>query len=184
MHVTCCHALRALPWLPLPCFRPGSSSTLLSLLSPTHPPPPPHPPPHTHAPAGHCSLRNLKRLSLQNNRIEHIEGLTELKQLEELYLSHNGITQLTVRKGGQGGRNGGGGEEGEGSRTADRHAAQICCAEPTGVGLLDCSGPGRLWRHSLLPGTSLSPTAPPLPSPGTACRVWRLWASCGCWTCR
>ena len=37
------------------------------------------------------SLKKLKLLSIQSNRITHLENLEELKLLEELYASHNGI---------------------------------------------------------------------------------------------
>ena len=43
------------------------------------------------------SLRNLRRLSVQNNRLERITGLAECIALEELYLSHNGLQSLEVR---------------------------------------------------------------------------------------
>jgi len=39
-------------------------------------------------------LKRLKILSLQSNRITVIEGLEELTNLEELYLSHNGVKRL------------------------------------------------------------------------------------------
>ncbi|KAJ2671962.1 Protein phosphatase 1 regulatory subunit 7, partial [Coemansia sp. RSA 1085] len=40
------------------------------------------------------SLKKLRVLSIQSNRIVKIEGLDELTNLEELYLSHNGIQQV------------------------------------------------------------------------------------------
>ena len=40
------------------------------------------------------SLKCLKILSLQSNRITRIEGLENLECLEELYLSHNGVGRL------------------------------------------------------------------------------------------
>lgn len=49
------------------------------------------------SPVNRCSLRNLRRLSVQNNRLERITGLTECTALEELYLSHNGLQSLEVR---------------------------------------------------------------------------------------
>ena len=39
-------------------------------------------------------MRKLKILSLQSNRIIKLEGLEELKELDQLYLSHNGIKRL------------------------------------------------------------------------------------------
>ena len=42
------------------------------------------------------SLKSLKRLSLQSNRLSSMEGLEGCACLEELYLSHNGITRLQV----------------------------------------------------------------------------------------
>lgn len=42
--------------------------------------------------AGDCTLVNLKRLSVQQNRVTRLQGLTAMPNLEELYLSHNGIT--------------------------------------------------------------------------------------------
>ena len=38
----------------------------------------------------------LQKLSLQSNRLTSMEGLRGCQQLEELYLSHNGITCLQV----------------------------------------------------------------------------------------
>ena len=40
-------------------------------------------------------LKNLRILALQSNLIEHISGLKELANLEELYLSDNKITQIS-----------------------------------------------------------------------------------------
>ncbi|KAG1750138.1 L domain-like protein [Suillus lakei] len=40
------------------------------------------------------TLSRLKILSLQSNRITKIEGLDQLADLEELYLSHNGVERL------------------------------------------------------------------------------------------
>ena len=45
------------------------------------------------------SLTSLKRLSLQSNRLSSMEGLEGCACLEELYLSHNGITRLQVGAG-------------------------------------------------------------------------------------
>ncbi len=42
--------------------------------------------------AGDCVLSHLQRLSVQQNRITRLQGLTGMPALEELYLSHNGIT--------------------------------------------------------------------------------------------
>ena len=39
-------------------------------------------------------LQGLKRLSIQNNRLERITGLEACTDLEELYLSHNGLQDL------------------------------------------------------------------------------------------
>lgn len=39
-------------------------------------------------------LQGLKRLSIQNNRLERICGLEACTELEELYLSHNGLQDL------------------------------------------------------------------------------------------
>lgn len=43
-----------------------------------------------------CSLTALRKLSLQSNRLTSMAGLTYCTQLEELYLSHNGISALQV----------------------------------------------------------------------------------------
>jgi protein phosphatase 1 regulatory subunit 7 len=40
------------------------------------------------------SLKRLKILALQSNRITKIEGLEGLENLEDLYLSHNGISRM------------------------------------------------------------------------------------------
>jgi protein phosphatase 1 regulatory subunit 7 len=40
------------------------------------------------------SLKSLKILALQSNRITKIEGLNGLENLEDLYLSHNGIGRM------------------------------------------------------------------------------------------
>jgi Leucine-rich repeat (LRR) protein len=40
------------------------------------------------------SLKRLKILALQSNRITKIEGLEKLENLEDLYLSHNGISRM------------------------------------------------------------------------------------------
>ncbi|KAF7978812.1 hypothetical protein HWV62_44587 [Athelia sp. TMB] len=40
------------------------------------------------------SLKRLKILSIQSNRITKIENLESLENLEDIYLSHNGITRL------------------------------------------------------------------------------------------
>ncbi len=42
--------------------------------------------------AGDRALVNVKRLSVQQNRVTRLQGLAQLPNLEELYLSHNGIT--------------------------------------------------------------------------------------------
>ena len=39
-------------------------------------------------------LQGLKRLSIQNNRLERLSGLEACTDLEELYLSHNGLQDL------------------------------------------------------------------------------------------
>jgi Leucine Rich Repeat. len=39
-------------------------------------------------------LKRLKILALPSNRITKLEGLEALENLEELYLSHNGIKRL------------------------------------------------------------------------------------------
>ena len=41
-------------------------------------------------------LTQLRRLSLQSNRLEGTQGLEACLALEELYLSHNGIAKLEV----------------------------------------------------------------------------------------
>jgi Leucine-rich repeat (LRR) protein len=43
-----------------------------------------------------CSLKALKKISLQSNRLTAMTGLQHCTQLEELYLSHNGISALEV----------------------------------------------------------------------------------------
>ena len=40
------------------------------------------------------TLKKLKILSIQSNRITRLEGLGELDALEQLYLSHNGIKKI------------------------------------------------------------------------------------------
>jgi protein phosphatase 1 regulatory subunit 7 len=40
------------------------------------------------------SLKKLKILSIQSNRITVLAGLEELESLEELYISHNGIAKI------------------------------------------------------------------------------------------
>lgn len=40
------------------------------------------------------TLKKLKILSIQSNRITKLEGLEELVDLDQLYLSHNGIKQI------------------------------------------------------------------------------------------
>ena len=40
------------------------------------------------------TLKKLKILSIQSNRITKLEGLGELDALEQLYLSHNGIKKI------------------------------------------------------------------------------------------
>lgn len=40
-------------------------------------------------------LQNLRILSIQSNRIPHITGLSELANLEELYISHNLLTEIS-----------------------------------------------------------------------------------------
>ena len=44
------------------------------------------------------SLTALQRLSLQSNRLESMAGLSACTALQELYLSHNGIPRLEVRR--------------------------------------------------------------------------------------
>lgn len=43
---------------------------------------------------GLSSLKKLKILALQSNRIPKLEGLEGLESLEQLYLSHNGVKKL------------------------------------------------------------------------------------------
>jgi Leucine Rich repeats (2 copies) len=43
------------------------------------------------------SLKALRKLSLQSNRLASMAGLQGCEALEELYLSHNGIERLEVR---------------------------------------------------------------------------------------
>lgn len=43
-----------------------------------------------------CSLTALRKLSVQSNRLTSMAGLQHCSQLEELYLSHNGIQRLEV----------------------------------------------------------------------------------------
>ena len=43
------------------------------------------------------SLTNLQRLALLSNRLESMAGLAACTALQELYLSHNGLTALEVR---------------------------------------------------------------------------------------
>lgn len=40
------------------------------------------------------SLKKLKILSIQSNRITKLEGLEVLEDLDQLYLSHNGIQKI------------------------------------------------------------------------------------------
>jgi len=40
------------------------------------------------------SFSHLKILSIQSNRITKLQGLEDLTALEELYLSHNGLTKI------------------------------------------------------------------------------------------
>lgn len=40
-------------------------------------------------------LINLKILSIQSNRLSSIQGLEDLKSLEELYISHNALTEIS-----------------------------------------------------------------------------------------
>ena len=42
-------------------------------------------------------LTSLRRLSLQSNRLASMTGFEHCIHLEELYLSHNGISKLEVR---------------------------------------------------------------------------------------
>ena len=44
-----------------------------------------------------CRLTSLRRLSLQSNRLVSMAGFEHCIHLEELYLSHNGISKLEVR---------------------------------------------------------------------------------------
>jgi Leucine-rich repeat (LRR) protein len=42
-----------------------------------------------------CHMRvNVSQLSIQSNRIVKLEGLENLVKLEELYISHNGLTSI------------------------------------------------------------------------------------------
>uniref|UniRef100_A0A251J0H3 Protein phosphatase 1 regulatory subunit 7 n=1 Tax=Manihot esculenta TaxID=3983 RepID=A0A251J0H3_MANES len=41
-----------------------------------------------------CGLKCIKKLSLQSNRLTSMKGFEECVALEELYLSHNGITKM------------------------------------------------------------------------------------------
>lgn len=47
--------------------------------------------------APHRRLTSLRRLSLQSNRLASMAGFEHCIHLEELYLSHNGISKLEVR---------------------------------------------------------------------------------------
>lgn len=40
------------------------------------------------------TLKSLKILSIQSNRITKLENLEELTNLEELYISHNGLEKI------------------------------------------------------------------------------------------
>jgi protein phosphatase 1 regulatory subunit 7 len=40
------------------------------------------------------TLKSLRVLSIQSNRITKLEGLEELAALEELYISHNGLGKI------------------------------------------------------------------------------------------
>lgn len=44
-----------------------------------------------------CRLTNLQRLALLSNRLESMAGLSACTALQELYLSHNGLTAIEVR---------------------------------------------------------------------------------------
>lgn len=46
--------------------------------------------------AAPCRLTNLRRLALLSNRLESMAGLAACTALEELYLSHNGISAIEV----------------------------------------------------------------------------------------
>ena len=48
---------------------------------------------------GTCRLQQLQKLSLQSNRLTAIDQLAACTMLEELWLSHNGITSLQVLSG-------------------------------------------------------------------------------------
>ena len=39
-------------------------------------------------------MKKLKVLSIQSNRITKLEGLEELTDLEEFYISHNGLSKI------------------------------------------------------------------------------------------
>ena len=43
---------------------------------------------------GLSTLRKLKILSIQSNRITKLEGLEDLERLEEFYISHNGVKAI------------------------------------------------------------------------------------------
>lgn len=43
---------------------------------------------------GLSTLKKLRILSMQSNRITKLENLEELTELQELYLSHNGISRI------------------------------------------------------------------------------------------
>ena len=45
---------------------------------------------------GTCRLQQLQKLSLQSNRLTAVDELATCTMLEELWLSHNGITSLQV----------------------------------------------------------------------------------------
>ena len=40
-------------------------------------------------------MQNLKILSIQSNRISKITGVSDLPNLEELYISHNALTEIS-----------------------------------------------------------------------------------------
>lgn len=44
-----------------------------------------------------CRLTSLRKLSLQSNRLTSMAGFEHCIHLEELYLSHNGISKVEVR---------------------------------------------------------------------------------------
>ena len=48
-----------------------------------------------HARKNLSSLQSLKILSIQSNRLTSITGLNDLPNLEELYISHNALTDLS-----------------------------------------------------------------------------------------